>query len=126
MITIAIIGILIMLLCIQLKSVKPEFGTLTAVAGGVFLMYMALDKLSGLLEYVNRILSYISIDSVYLETLLKIIGITYISEFASDICRDAGYSSIGSQIELGAKLSILVLSMPVFLALIDSIESFGI
>ena len=50
------------------------------------------------------------------------IGITYIAEFASGICKDAGYGSLGSQIEIFGKLSILVTSMPVLLALFGTLE----
>ena len=57
-------------------------------------------------------------------TLLKMIGITYIGQFSSGICRDAGYSSTGAQIELFCRLSVMVLSMPVLLALLDTIQGF--
>lgn len=51
-------------------------------------------------------------------------GITYIAEFASGICRDAGYGAMGTQIEIFARLSILALSMPVLLALLETLEDF--
>ena len=57
-------------------------------------------------------------------TLLKMIGITYIGQFSSGICRDAGYSSTGAQIELFCRLSVMVLSIPVLLALLDTIQGF--
>ena len=60
----------------------------------------------------------------YIQVLLKIIGITYISEFAAEICHDAGYSAIASQIGIFAKLSILAVSMPIVTALLDTIQGF--
>ena len=59
-----------------------------------------------------------------LTTLLKMAGITYIAEFASGICKDAGYGAIGTQIEIFAKLSILAVSMPVLLALLETLRDF--
>ena len=56
--------------------------------------------------------------------LIKMIGIAYVAEFASGICRDAGFSSIGVQIEVFGKLSILAVSMPVVLALLETLEGF--
>ena len=57
-------------------------------------------------------------------TLLKMIGITYIGQFSSGICKDAGYASTGAQIELFCRLSVMVLCMPVLLALLDTIQGF--
>ncbi len=56
--------------------------------------------------------------------LLKIIGITYISEFAADICRDAGCSAVAGQIGVFAKLSILAVSMPIVSALLQTVQNF--
>ena len=55
---------------------------------------------------------------------MKMIGIAYVAEFSSGICRDAGYGSIGTQIEIFGKLSILAVSMPVVLALLETMEGF--
>ncbi len=49
-------------------------------------------------------------------------GITYIAEFSSGICKDAGYGALGTQIEIFGKLSILAVSLPVILALLDTLQ----
>ena len=51
-------------------------------------------------------------------------GITYLSEFASALCRDAGFSAVGGQVELAGKLTIMALSLPILLALVEVIEGF--
>ena len=56
--------------------------------------------------------------------LLKMIGITYVAEFSANLCKDAGYQAVAGQIEMFGKLSILVISMPVLLALLDTISQF--
>ena len=66
----------------------------------------------------------IRINPVYLNTLLKMTGITYIVEFASGICKDAGYQTIAGQIETFAKLTILALGMPVLTALLETVREF--
>ena len=60
----------------------------------------------------------------YIQTLMKIIGITYIAEFASDLCKDAGYQTIAGQIQIFGKLSVLAVSIPVLTALLDTIQTF--
>lgn len=67
---------------------------------------------------------YLSIDTGYISTILKMIGITYIAEFCSSICKDAGYQTIAVQIEIFSKLTILALGMPVLLALLETIQEF--
>ena len=63
-------------------------------------------------------------DSSYLNTLLKMLGITYVGQFSAGICKDAGYSSIAGQIELFARLAVLAVSMPVLLALLETVHDF--
>ena len=63
-------------------------------------------------------------DTEYISTLVKMVGITYIGQFASGICKDAGYSTTAAQIELFCKLSVMVLSMPVLMALLRTIQEF--
>ena len=94
----AMIGIAGVLLALQIKAVKPEFSVYLSIATSVFLLLLAAEKLEVVVESVKLIQSSISIQSSYIQALLKIIGITYIAEFASDICRDAGYGAIAGQI----------------------------
>lgn len=120
----AALGIVAVLLAVQFKGLKGEYGTyLSAAAGAVFFSY-GLLKLETILEAARKIQEYINVNPVYLTVLVKMIGIAYIAEFASGICKDAGYSSIGAQIEIFGKLSILAVSMPVVLALLETMEGF--
>ena len=120
----AALGIVAVLLAVQFKGLKGEYGTyLSAVAGAVIFSY-GLLKLETILEAARKIQEYINVNPVYLTVLVKMIGIAYIAEFASGICKDAGYSSIGAQIEIFGKLSILAVSMPVVLALLETMEGF--
>ena len=76
------------------------------------------------MEVARRIEEYIKINNVYLTTLLKMIGITYIAEFSAGICKDAGYGALGTQLEIFGKLSILAVSMPILLALLETLKVF--
>lgn len=107
-----------------LKGTKPEYACFITVGIGLLILTLAVGKLSYLFSAVDRIRESLPIDSGYLTTLIKMIGITYIGQFSSGICKDAGYQATGAQIELFCKLSIMVLSMPILLALLDTIEEF--
>lgn len=98
--------------------------SVSAPEPGILLLFPVAERLSLVIENIRLIQSAISIQSAYIQVLLKIIGITYISEFAADICRDAGCAAVAGQIGVFAKLSILAVSMPIVSALLQTIQSF--
>ena len=119
-----LIGTAGLLLAIILKEVRLEYALYVSLATGICLLLGASGKLNYLMEMLQRMKEYLPVDTTYLNTLLKMIGITYIGQFGAGLCKDAGYSSIAGQIELFSKLSILALSMPVLLALLNTVYGF--
>ena len=117
-------GIGAVLLAVQLKGVKSEYSVYMVVAAGFFIFFYGAGKLKIILDTLEKIISCIKINRIYLNTLIKMVGIAYVAEFSSGICKDAGYSAVGTQIEIFGKLSILAVSMPVFTALIETMEKF--
>lgn len=123
-VTIAVIGIVAVLLAVSFKGMKGEYGTFLVLAAGFFIFFYGIGKLTSILDTMKEIQSYIKINNIYLSTLIKMIGITYIAEFAAGICKDAGYGAVGTQIEIFGKLSVLAVSMPILLALIETLQVF--
>lgn len=107
-----------------LKNVKPEFATLVTMGIGLLILGLAVGKLQYLFEILEQLRNSLPIDSSYISTLVKMIGVTYIGQFSAGICKDAGYSSTAGQIELFCKLSVMVLSMPILSALLQTIQEF--
>ncbi len=109
------------LLALMLKQVKPEYNVFLSMAVCICIFMYLLSRLQTVIGYFRQLEAQVTLDGVYLDTILKMLGITYITQFASDLCKDAGYSAISSQIELFARVSILFLSFPVLLALVEMI-----
>lgn len=120
-IRISILGISAVLLSQMVKSYRPEYGYYINLAVCICIFLYVVSKLEFLIGYVEKIQSMIHLDPVYLTMIIKMIGITYVAEFAVNLCKDAGCQTIAGQIELFAKLSILVISMPVILAFMETI-----
>jgi stage III sporulation protein AD len=109
-------------LVVQIKGIKGGFDTYIAVAACIVIIGFILSKLSVVVNTVEKLQSYIGIDESYMEILLKIVGISYITQFSSDICRECGCGAIGNQIQIFGKISVMLVSMPVVLALIETIQ----
>ncbi len=121
---VAVFGICAALLALGFKSVKGEYSSLISLAAGGIIFTFILVRLESVIELIRQISGYISVNDQYIGILIKVIGVSYICEFSSSLCRDAGYSAIASQIETAGKLTILVMSMPILLSLLDTVESF--
>lgn len=122
MLKIAIAGIVGVILAVQLRSVRPEFSVYIGITTCVILFFYGVSKLSIVVDTLHTIQQYIQVSDIYITVLLKIIGITYIAEFSSAICRDAGYQAVAGQIEIFSKLAILAVSMPILMALLETID----
>lgn len=124
MIKIACLGLTGVLMGLFLKQIKSPFAEIISLATCLLIIFYGVTRLSFVLELIDTLDSYISVQKDYFQILLKIIGITYVADFSSDICRDAGYSAIAGQIEIFGKISILAISSPIILALLETIYSF--
>lgn len=120
----AVLGITAVALAVQLKPLRPEYSVYLILAAGLIIGFLGVSRLELILDTAKRIGSYIRISGVYVSTLLRMVGIAYIAEFASGICKDAGFSALGTQIEMFGKLSILAVSAPVLLALLEMLQVF--
>ena len=121
---IGLVGVAGALLAFQFKNEKFEYGIYPRLAARILLFLYFLGRLEIILETLRAIGDMITIDRAYIGTLLKMVGITYAAEFSSGICKDAGYQTVASQIEIFSKLTILALGMPILLALLETIHAF--
>ena len=116
------LGIVATILIVIVKQSKPEFGILISIAAGVMIFSVIIPQLVYVVDTISSLSSRADIDISYFNTIIKIIGMAYLVEFASQVSRDAGQDSIAMKIELGGKVLIMVLSIPILLALMDLIE----
>lgn len=97
---------------------------LIGIAAGLIIFYFVLSQISVVIGFLSEMLEMVSIEETYFTQLLKMLGVAYSAEFASTICKDAGYQSIAGMIELFAKLSIVALSIPGLIFLVETLEQF--
>lgn len=118
MIKVAVFGIVASLIAMKIKTIRPEIAVVIAVISSILLAMYGLKQMEEILTVFDMIRSYSKIPQSYFQILLKLIGISFICEFASNICKDAGQASIAKQIEFAGKLAILIVGLPVFESLL--------
>ena len=119
---IALLGVMTALGAVWLKGIRTEFGVLMAIAGAVLMLTYGLSRIEYLLSAIEELKSWMPVEPVYVKLLLKLMGISFLAEFASGVCKDAGCTAMSSQIELFGKLSMLVTGLPVILALFETMN----
>lgn len=115
------IGLVSTVIIIILKRQRPEIALQVSIAAGLIIFMLIASKLSAVLELLEDYADRAEIKPVYFSVVLKITGIAYITEFGSEVCRDAGESAVASKIELAGKVIIVVLAVPVVTSLLDLI-----
>lgn len=124
MIRVAFLGIAGILMALQLKALKPDYSVYLCLGVSLLIFSFVAEKLSVIMDGLEAIQNCLPLKAGYLQILMKIVGITYIAEFASDLCKDAGYQTVAGQIQIFGKLSVLAVSIPVLTALLDTIQTF--
>ena len=124
MVQIGIIGAAGALLAVQFKSGKSEYGIYITVTLSLIIFFCVLSRLETIVEAMKGIGRFIQMDQAYIGTLIKMLGITYVAEFSAGICKDAGYQTIASQIEIFGKLAVMLLSLPILMTLLNTIREF--
>ena len=124
MLLIGLLGVAGALLAIQFKGGKTEYGIYICAGISLIIFLGILSRLTVVLDIMEEIAGYIDLAPAYTGMLIKMLGITYVAEFSSAICRDAGYQTIAQQIEIFGKAVVLVLGLPVILALLEMIRDF--
>jgi stage III sporulation protein AD len=115
------LGIIATVIIIILKAQRPEMAIQVSMLTGVVIFLLVAGKISSVIDILKSYASKTSIDMAYISILLKIIGITYITEFGAEVCKDAGEASIASKIELAGKVVIILMAIPIITSLLDLI-----
>lgn len=124
MLKIGIVGIVAAIFATFLKKERAELSSMIGIVTGIVIFFYILSQISVVTEFLASILKRIDLEETYYYQLVKMLGVAYVAEFACSICKDAGHQSIAGMIELFAKLSIVTLSIPGILFLVETLEMF--
>lgn len=115
------LGIIVTILTLVIRQQRPELAILLSLGLCVMIFLFVAGKISLILDLFRELAARANVNQLYLNTVLKIIGIAYISEFGAQVCRDAGEGAVAGKIELAGKILILVLAIPIVAVVLDMI-----
>lgn len=118
---IVIVGLITVVTSIILKQIKPEMTLFVTIAGGIIIILMLVSSLTSVFDSFKALMNKTGVNSSLFSSVLKIVGIGYITEFGANICSDSGISSIADKIMFSGKITILMLCFPIINNLIEII-----
>lgn len=120
---IKIIGIafLSVIIILILKQYRPEFAMYVSILAGALIIFMSIGKLEGIINLLNMLSNSTKANGQFLGILLKITGIAFLTEFAVSVCKDSGETAIASKVDLGGKIMIVAISVPIISSLLETV-----
>ena len=115
------IALIALVIIIMLKQYRPEYAIFISILTGVLILFLVMDRLTGIINLIESIQSKFSINTQFIALLIKITGIAFLSEFAVSVCKDSGEAAIASKIEIGSKIIIISMSIPIISSLLEII-----
>ncbi|WP_378955575.1 stage III sporulation protein AD [Pelosinus sp. sgz500959] len=121
MIQIVGLGFVVTLLILIIKQQRPEIAVQLSLALATIIFLIVLGKINVVLNLFRDMAAKANISSMYLNTILKIIGIAYVTEFGAQVCRDAGEGAVAGKIEFAGKVLVMVMAIPIIALVLDTI-----
>lgn len=115
------IGIIAVIIITIIKQYKPEFAIYVSILAGIIIFFMVFENLSGIIDLINDLTLKSNVNSDFIKILLKITGIAFLAELAVQICMDLGESALANKVDLGGKVIIISLSIPILSSLIETV-----
>ena len=115
------IGLMALIIIVIIKQYKPEFAIYVSLGAGILIFALIASKMSGIIDILKSLANKTAINSDFLVLLIKITGIAILTEFAVNVCKDSGESAIASKIDLGGKVIIMSMSIPIMSSLLETI-----
>ncbi len=107
------IGFLTLIITIILKEYKKEYAIYAVLIGGLIIIFYSMDTIKSIIDFINTLSNNQNYNGEFISLLLKITGISILTEYAVSICKDSGENSIANKIDFGGKVIVISLSIPV-------------
>lgn len=108
-----------LLLAVFLKSQNKMFALLVTLGGAVLIFLISSDAAFNVFDALSDIEDSAGYTGTYVTMMLKVLGISIVTQVVCDICRDNGESALASQTEIASKIMVLAMLLPLFQTVIQ-------
>ena len=115
------VGLIALIIIIILKQYRPEFVIYVSIIAGVIILILIMDKVSAIIDLLTSLSNKTVINNEFLVLLIKLTGIAFLTEFSVSICKDSGETAIANKIDIGGKVLIISMSIPIIASLLETI-----
>lgn len=115
------VGLIALIIIVIVKQYRPEFVLHVSLMAGVLILLMIMDKLGAIIDLLTTLSNKTAINNEFLVLLIKITGIAFLTEFAVSICKDTGETAVANKVDLGGKVIIISMSIPIIASLLETI-----
>lgn len=115
------IGFLTLIITIMLKEYKREYSIYSVLIGGAIILFYSMDKISSIINFLQELSIKSEYNNAFISILLKITGISILTEYAVSICKDAGESSIANKVDFGGKIIVISMSIPIISTTLETL-----
>ena len=115
------IGLVSLIIIIIIKQYKPEFTMYISLLAGAIILVLILDKVSAIIDLLRDLSNRTVVNNEFLVLLIKITGIALLTEFAVSICKDSGETAIANKMDMGGKVIIVSMSIPIIASLLETV-----
>ena len=115
------VGLIALIIIIILKQYRPEFVIYVSIIAGVIILILIMDKVSAIIDLLTSLSNKTVINNEFLVLLIKITGIAFLTEFSVSICKDSGETAIANKIDIGGKVLIISMTIPIIASLLETI-----
>lgn len=103
------------------KGKREDIAIQISIVAGIGIFLFMISKITAVIQFLQQLAIKANVDVTYLNIVIKILIIAYLASFCSEICKDAGESSLASKVEFCGKILILVMAIPILMAVLQSI-----
>ena len=107
------------ILSLTVKEYRRELSVCIGIITGIILLFSVVQGLYGIFSQTHNIILKSGVKTEYLTAILKVVGISFITQFSAEVCRDAGQNAIASKLEISGKILILTFTLPIISDFLD-------
>lgn len=115
------IGLISLIIIIIVKQYRPEFVIYVSIIAGAIILMLIMDKVSSIINLLTALSNKTVVNNEFLTLLIKITGIAFLTEFSVSLCKDSAETAIANKIDIGGKVIIISMSIPIIASLLETI-----